>query len=238
MAASAWRPRATAGWIRSVPAPMNLAPVKAWLSERDLPPVALQELPRNVEATLMPQSMSRDNILHKVRTALGRSAGQAPAEAPPVRLRIPEVDNGRAHRVHANAHRSAGRRYASCGHAAGGARAGRGSHRRQNGAGLELRHIWPSAASPRCRACAPGSDRSEEMRDLAPASEIGITSADYALADTGTLVMIASPAEARLVSLLPPAAPGGGSARTHPHRARRAVHDAAQAGRADPVRWC
>ncbi len=35
--------------------------------------------------------MSRDNILHKVRTALGRSAGQAVAEAPPVRLRMPEV---------------------------------------------------------------------------------------------------------------------------------------------------
>ena len=29
--------------------------------------------------------MSRDNILHKVRTALGRSAGQAVADAPPVR---------------------------------------------------------------------------------------------------------------------------------------------------------
>jgi hypothetical protein len=34
---------------------------------------------------------------------------------------------------------------------------------------------------------------------------VGITSADYALADTGSLVMIASPREARLVSLLPPA---------------------------------
>jgi len=33
---------------------------------------------------------------------------------------------------------------------------------------------------------------------------VGISSADYALADTGTLVMLASPAEARLISLLPP----------------------------------
>ncbi len=33
----------------------------------------------------------------------------------------------------------------------------------------------------------------------------GITSADYALADTGTLVMLSSPREARLISLLPPA---------------------------------
>jgi L-lactate dehydrogenase complex protein LldG len=35
--------------------------------------------------------------------------------------------------------------------------------------------------------------------------DIGITSADYVLADTGTLVMIASPEEQRLISLLPPA---------------------------------
>src|SRR5215467_6204585 len=36
--------------------------------------------------------MSRDNILHRVRTALGRSAGQPTDPPPPVRLRIPEVD--------------------------------------------------------------------------------------------------------------------------------------------------
>ncbi len=35
-------------------------------------------------------------------------------------------------------------------------------------------------------------------------ADIGITSADYALADTGSLVMIASPQEGRKISLLPP----------------------------------
>src|SRR3954452_11140464 len=35
--------------------------------------------------------MSRDNILHKVRTALGRSAGQGVVDVPPVRLRIPDT---------------------------------------------------------------------------------------------------------------------------------------------------
>jgi L-lactate utilization protein LutC len=45
----------------------------------------------------------------------------------------------------------------------------------------------------------------EELREACAAADVGITSADYALADTGTLVMIASPEEARLVSLLPPA---------------------------------
>jgi L-lactate utilization protein LutC len=44
-----------------------------------------------------------------------------------------------------------------------------------------------------------------ELREVCAQVNIGITSADYALGDTGTLVTIASPAEARLMSLLPPA---------------------------------
>src|ERR1039458_9538461 len=44
-----------------------------------------------------------------------------------------------------------------------------------------------------------------ELTEVCAQVDIGITSADYALCDTGTLIMIASPAEARLVSLLPPA---------------------------------
>src|SRR5260370_17314377 len=35
--------------------------------------------------------MSRDHILHKVRTALGRSADQAPPPAPPARISIPAI---------------------------------------------------------------------------------------------------------------------------------------------------
>jgi L-lactate dehydrogenase complex protein LldG len=45
----------------------------------------------------------------------------------------------------------------------------------------------------------------DELRGLCATTDFGITSADYAVCDTGTLVMIASPREARLVSLLPPA---------------------------------
>src|SRR5215831_16152138 len=36
--------------------------------------------------------MSRENILHRIRTGLGRSAGDPAAAPPPVRLRIPEVE--------------------------------------------------------------------------------------------------------------------------------------------------
>ena len=45
----------------------------------------------------------------------------------------------------------------------------------------------------------------EQLRELCAAVDVGITSADYALADTGTLVLLASPQEARMISLLPPA---------------------------------
>jgi len=49
-----------------------------------------------------------------------------------------------------------------------------------------------------------GLTEASELTEVCARVDIGITSADYALSDTGTLVMIASPAEARLVSLLPP----------------------------------
>jgi L-lactate utilization protein LutC len=44
-----------------------------------------------------------------------------------------------------------------------------------------------------------------ELQQLCATADVGITSADYALADTGSLVMLSSPQEARMISLLPPA---------------------------------
>jgi L-lactate utilization protein LutC len=44
----------------------------------------------------------------------------------------------------------------------------------------------------------------QELRQACASAPFGITSADYALADTGTLVMLSSPQEARMISLLPP----------------------------------
>ena len=44
----------------------------------------------------------------------------------------------------------------------------------------------------------------EALRAACATADAGITSADYALADTGTLVMLSSQEEARLISLLPP----------------------------------
>ncbi|MDP3000442.1 MAG: lactate utilization protein, partial [Bryobacterales bacterium] len=43
-----------------------------------------------------------------------------------------------------------------------------------------------------------------ELREVCATAGAGVTSADYGLADTGTLVMLSSAREARMISLLPP----------------------------------
>jgi len=45
----------------------------------------------------------------------------------------------------------------------------------------------------------------DALRQACATADFGITSADYALAETGSFVMLSSHAEARLISLLPPA---------------------------------
>jgi len=44
----------------------------------------------------------------------------------------------------------------------------------------------------------------EALREACATADVGITSVDYALAETGTFVMLASPQDARMISLLPP----------------------------------
>ena len=145
--------------------------------------------------------MSRDNILYRIRTAVGRSAGQVVAEPPPVRIRIPEVDME--------------------------ARIASMIARVESLAGIACRTTDPlsvvaaaiegktavASNSPFLAGCGitalpgvrTGITSREQLQELCAMVDIGITSADYALADTGTLVMLASPQEARLISLLPPA---------------------------------
>jgi L-lactate utilization protein LutC len=127
--------------------------------------------------------MSRDNILHKVRTALGRSAGQAVAPVPPMRLRVPEVPME--------------------------ARIASFITRLEVLAGKAVR--VGSMAEARAFVAETIAGKTAAASNAPYLAECGITglpgvcSADYALGDTGTLVTIASPAEARLMSLLPPA---------------------------------
>jgi L-lactate dehydrogenase complex protein LldG len=148
--------------------------------------------------------MARDHILHRIRTALGRSAGQAVADPPPVRIRVPEVDmESRISSVRFRVEALAGKthRVATPSEACATVRdeiAGKTAVT-SNAPFLAECGI---TALPGVRS---GVTDREELRELCATVDIGITSADYVLADTGTLVMLASPQEARMVSLLPPA---------------------------------
>jgi L-lactate dehydrogenase complex protein LldG len=147
--------------------------------------------------------MSREHILHKVRTAIGRSTGQPPAAPPPVRLRVPELDiesrissffkaieklGGKTHRAYSPSD--------VCAYTA--ALIGEGSAIASNAPLLRECGI---AGLPSVRT---GILDREELRVACASADFGVTSADYALADTGTLVMLSSREEARFISLLPP----------------------------------
>jgi L-lactate utilization protein LutC len=145
--------------------------------------------------------MSRDNILHKIRTALGRGAGQAVADPPPARIRIPEAAieariASLLERVRALA-----------------AEAAATADPRTFVANAIAGKTAIASNAPFLTECGvtnlPGvrsgvTDR-EELRELCATADVGITSADYALADTGALILLSSPQEARMISLLPPA---------------------------------
>jgi len=149
-----------------------------------------------VEAALM----SRDNILHRIRTAIGRSAGQAAADPPPVRLRIPEVDmESRIASMIARIEALAGKACRSAEPCALVAAAIAG--KKAVASNAPYLSECGITALPGVRS---GITDRDELREVCAAADVGITSADYALADTGSLVMLSSPQEARLISLLPP----------------------------------
>jgi len=145
--------------------------------------------------------MSRDNILHRIRTAVGRSAGQPPAEPPPVRLRVPQVEmEARVASMIARVEALAGRACHTSDPRSVASEVLAGKTSVASNTPVLAKYGITSLPCVRTGI----SDRAE-LRAVCAVADIGITSADYALADTGTLVMISSPEEARLISLLPPA---------------------------------
>jgi L-lactate dehydrogenase complex protein LldG len=156
--------------------------------------------------------VSREHILHRVRTALGRSAGQPPGVAPAVRIRVPSDDAAlsaaarvasRVTTMLARVEALAGKTY----HAAtpDDARAFVAAAIAGKTALASNAPFLAECGIANLPAVRTGIADREELRACCATVDIGITSADYALADTGTLVMLSSHQEARLISLLPPA---------------------------------
>jgi L-lactate utilization protein LutC len=148
--------------------------------------------------------MPRDEILGRIRAALGRRAGEPATAAPPARIRIPEVSREtRISSLLARIEVLAGRglRAATREEAGEIVRAALGNR----SAIASNAPLLEECGITRLPAVRSGIANREKLRELCASAEVGITSADYALADTGTLVMLSSPQEARMISLLPPA---------------------------------
>ncbi len=146
---------------------------------------------------------SRTAILDRIRAALGRTPAQPPPPLPPAALHTRNLTtsecvelfvqqfeklNGKAVRVRSRKEAAAAVRDLMNGHTA------------------------VTSNAPFLRECGivdlagvqTGITSRDELRAACAKTDVGITSADYALADTGTFVMISSHKEARLISLLPP----------------------------------
>lgn len=147
--------------------------------------------------------MSREAMLASIRTALGREPGAPVPAPPPVRILIPPTtEPERVARFLAaleslNVHTfDAASAEEAIAHVAK-LLSGRMALASNSPLLAELGIVsMPGVLS--------GVRDLETLRTEAEARPIGISSADFALADTGSLVMLSSVEEARLVSLLPP----------------------------------
>lgn len=146
---------------------------------------------------------SREHILQQVRTALGRSEGQAAPELPPVRLGIPAVSaEARIASMITRLEALAGRVYRVPNPAA--ARAVVEETLANRTAVASNAPYLEECGIPQLPSVRSGIADRDQLRELCASAAVGISSADYGLADTGTLVMLSSSHEARMISLLPP----------------------------------
>lgn len=146
---------------------------------------------------------AKEDILVNVRKALGRKEGQPIAAPPPVRLRIPEIPREKrvalftqrlevlGGKVYPAATLADARKLTEQILAGGTAITTKADILKQAGI-----HEIPKVQPP------PDDDAA--FRHLCATCDFGITSADYGLAETGSVVT-RSASEARLASLLPPA---------------------------------
>jgi L-lactate utilization protein LutC len=142
---------------------------------------------------------ARENILHKIRTAVGRSSGQPPAEAPPARLRFPSLE--RSERRRRLLERFSGQAVsAATGEEARDYVARLVAGRRAVACPHPQLERWGILALPEVETVAGEAAR---IRGACAAADVGITSAEYALCDSGALVVLAGREESRLASLLP-----------------------------------
>lgn len=147
--------------------------------------------------------MSRESMLDKVRAAVGRKRGMAPSAAPEIYASPAALNPADRVAAFTRALEALAGQVIRC--------ADRDKARETVAAMVAGKRAIASAAEY-LGACGitmlPGVSwkfsSPAAYRSACAEADYGITSADYALADTGTLVMISGHQESRLVSLLPP----------------------------------
>lgn len=152
----------------------------------------------------MSSSSAREELLGRVRTALGRSAGQPVPEPPPLRLVIPEMDQASriaSFRERLEALNGKVRIVATP------AEAKPAVEEILNGrtAIASNAQFLVECGIPSIAQVQSGIRDREALKAACATANFGITSTAYALAATGTLATLASEEEPRLISLLPPA---------------------------------
>lgn len=145
---------------------------------------------------------AREEILDRVRSALGRTAGQAVKPPPPARLRIPEIDpEDRVAMFQERLEALGGKVYRA---ATAADAAGIVAEIRPEGQAVASNApILREAGITSLPNVITGLTSEAMIRQTCASAACGITGADYGMAQTGSIVTIASH-EARLVSLLPP----------------------------------
>lgn len=136
---------------------------------------------------------AREQLLTRVRGALGRSAQDRVPEAPAVRMAIPKVDHADRVAQFSAAQTALAGRVWMVDDVAG-----------VRGAVEQIVAGRTFIASDTFYSL-PGIDGNASDRGQAvDTADVGINFADYALADTGSLVFLSESRETRLISLLPP----------------------------------
>jgi L-lactate dehydrogenase complex protein LldG len=149
---------------------------------------------------------AREQILGDIRRSLNRSSGQPPSSEAPLpapALRIPLTDRNLYTDLFAKKFEILGGKFIRVRDSAAVVPAI---------AELLVQKSAVASNAPFLRKCgitglpqvhSAFTDR-DELKAACAAADVGISSVDYALAATGTFVMLSSHEEARLVSLLPP----------------------------------
>jgi L-lactate dehydrogenase complex protein LldG len=149
------------------------------------------------------QMNAREQILDDVRRALGRAISTPPAPLPAALLRIPHMDHKQYSALFGQSLEKLAGKFLFVSDKASALSAVRDLLQGKRAVASNAPYLEACGITGLSEVQSGFTDRAA-LREACATADAGITSVDYALAATGTFVMLSSPKEARLISLLPP----------------------------------